>query len=365
MHLWADSNSGFQGDELLHIETGNQLAFGYMDFPPFIAILAFIQNLFHSHSVFTHHIFSHIASILILIYVAKITLELGGKSKAVFLVLLCILIAPGFGRSQQLFQSVVFSQLFWVLAFYQLTRLVKYLETKYLWYLTITVTLGFLIKYDMVFFILGLPSLFLFKRIREFLFRKKLWGFILISLLFVSPNLIWQYHNDFPFLKMMERLYETQLDNLNITDVFLGLFISINLLNAVICLCGFVFMLKKSNRRLLPLTVSILLSILILICFRGKGYYYYPIVLTILPFGVLLFEKSILQNRKWILCPLTVLMIISAWLFVPFGLPINSLMDYLANNYPHEQNRLVEGAEYSIPFGKDIHNINGPRQCLL
>ena len=137
MHLVADSHSGFQGDELLHIETGKHLAFGFMEFPPLIGFIAFIQNLFHSNSVFVHHLFSHLATLCIMVVVAKITLELGGKNKAVFLVLLAIIIAPGFGRSEQLFQPVVFSQLFWVLGFYQLIRFVKYLDNKSLWYLTL------------------------------------------------------------------------------------------------------------------------------------------------------------------------------------------------------------------------------------
>lgn len=108
LHLIADSNSGFQGDEFLHIETGNHLAFGFMEFPPVIGVLAFFQNLFQSESVFIHHLFPHISAILILIFVSNITIELGGKTKAVFLVLMCIIIAPAFGRSQQLFQPVVF-----------------------------------------------------------------------------------------------------------------------------------------------------------------------------------------------------------------------------------------------------------------
>jgi hypothetical protein len=81
-----------------------------MEFPPLIGLLAFIQNLFGSSSVFVHHIFSHLASLLIIIYVAKTTIELGGKNKAIILVLLAIIIAPSFGRSQQLFQPVVFSK---------------------------------------------------------------------------------------------------------------------------------------------------------------------------------------------------------------------------------------------------------------
>ena len=117
LHLIADSHSGFQGDELLHIEAGKHLALGYMEFPPLIGLLAFVQNLFHAPSAFVHHIFPHFASILILITIARITIALGGNDKALFLVLLGIIIAPGFGRSQQLFQPVVFSQLFWILGF--------------------------------------------------------------------------------------------------------------------------------------------------------------------------------------------------------------------------------------------------------
>jgi len=90
LHLIADSNSGFQADELLHIETGNNLAYGYMEFPPMIGVLAFFQNLFLSESVFVHHIFVHLAALLILFIVAKITIELGGKATAVFLALFCI-----------------------------------------------------------------------------------------------------------------------------------------------------------------------------------------------------------------------------------------------------------------------------------
>lgn len=142
LHLIADGNSGFQGDELLHIETGAHPAFGYMEFPPLIGWLAFIQNQFHSQSVFVHHIFSHLASLLILILIALTTVELGGKSKAVFIVLLCILIAPAFGRGHPLFQPVVFTHLFWLLSFYQLVRYVKTLDKKYLLYLTICAGFG-------------------------------------------------------------------------------------------------------------------------------------------------------------------------------------------------------------------------------
>ena len=47
LHLIADSNAGLDGDEIYHVETGNHLAWGYMEFPPMIGFLSWIQNLFN------------------------------------------------------------------------------------------------------------------------------------------------------------------------------------------------------------------------------------------------------------------------------------------------------------------------------
>lgn len=262
LHLIADYHSGFQGDELIHIETGRHLAFGYMEFPPLIGLLAFIQNLFHSNSVFVNHLFAHIASILILIFTAKTILELGGKSNAIFWGLLCLLIASGFGRSQQLFQPVVFSQLFWVISFYQLIRFVKYLDKKYLWYLTIFLVLGFSVKYDTLFFLFGLLSLFFFKRTRNALLQQNFWQHIIVFTLLVLPNMIWQYANDFPVLQMFSRLYETQLGNITPFENLQELILSINPLSLFLLVPAFFFMFNASDKTIFrPLAFSIILSI--------------------------------------------------------------------------------------------------------
>lgn len=349
LHLVADFHSGFQGDELLHIATGNHLAFGFMEFPPIIGVLAFIQNLFQSESVFVHHIFPHIASLLILIFVAKITIELGGRTKAVFLALMCIIIAPAFGRSQQLFQPVVFSQLCWVINFYFLTKYVKYLDQKQLWYLTYTTALAFLTKYDAVFFIFGVSALLLFTPTRQALFKHKFWWNILAFILLISPNLIWQYANDFPVFNMFDRLYETQLDKLLPLEVFTDLIISLNPLTLLVLLPALLFMFHKNMKKYSALSISILLSVLFLGFSKGKPYYFYPIVLTILPFGGVFLENSILKTRKWLIYPIGTVLFIGIVL-IPFGLPVFPLENYLKNDYPYEKREMVPGGMYNVRF---------------
>lgn len=382
LHLLADSHSGFQGDELLHIETGNHLAFGFMEFPPFIGILAFIQNLFHSDSIFIHHLFTHLASILIIIYVAKTTVELGGKDKAVFLVLLGIIIAPGFGRSQQLFQPVVFSQLFWVLSFYQLVKFVKELDKKNLWYLAIFVVLGFSSKYDTIFFIFGLSSLFLFKRTREALIQHKVWQMILLSSLFVLPNLIWQYKNNFPALQMFGRLYEMQLEKISRIENLGQLIVAINPLNLLLIVPSFIWFMGKKDKEInRPLSISILLSFLFLLGSNGKAYYFFSIILTILPFGGLYWEQNILVNRKWILYPLSIILLLGGVL-IPFGLPIYTFEKYLTRFQKYEKSvikggkQVIRSEEYysSQKWGKTMHElqsvydslpVNEKKNCLI
>lgn len=348
LHIIADSNSGFQGDELLHIETGKHLAFGYMEFPPLIGLFAFIQNLFGSNSVYVHHIFSHLASLLILVYVAKTTIELGGKSKAIILALLAIIIAPSFGRSQQLFQPVVFSQLFWVLGFYQLTRFVKYLDKKSLWYLTILAVLGISVKYDAAFYVFGLSSLFFFKSTRQALIQHRFWLNILVAFALVLPNLIWQYSNDYPVLQMFSRLYERHLDQLSRFEVLVNLLIGINPLTSLLLIIpAFIYAFKSENNNG-PLIVSIFLSASFLSLSNGKSYYFYPIILTILPFGALFWEKTVFSKTKWLMYPVAFLLSMGV-ILIPFGMPVYSFKDYLKYVYEFEK-KDIEGGKYGVKY---------------
>jgi len=349
LHLIADYHSGFQGDELLHIETGNHLAFGYMEFPPLIGLLAFIQNLFTSNSVYIHHLFAHISSILIIIYVAKITIELGGKSKALFITLLCVIIAPAFGRSQQLFQPVVFGQLFWVLGYYQLVRYTKYLDKKYLTYLSIFSVIGVLFKYDVLFFIFGISSIFFFKRTRETILKQNIGLYILISFLLILPNIYWQYVNNFPVLQMFGRLYETQLDKLSRIENLKNLILAINPISLILVFPVVIYMFKSNKAELYkPLAFSITLSFLLLLICNGKSYYFFPIILTTLPFGGIFWEQNSIQKRKWVIYPIAILLFLSS-LLIPFGMPIYSFNKML-NSIQKYESQKVEGGKYAVRY---------------
>ena len=127
-------NSGYHGDELLHIEAGKHLACGYMDFPPLIGFLAWLQNIFKSDSLFINHTFNYINSAFIIIFCGLTTIRLGGKSKAVLITMLCILFSPGFGASEYLFLPTAFDQLFWIVFIYCIISYVNSFNSKFLFF---------------------------------------------------------------------------------------------------------------------------------------------------------------------------------------------------------------------------------------
>lgn len=271
------------------------------------------------------------------------------------LALICIIIAPGFGRSQQLFQPVVFSQLFWVLSFYQLVKWVNFPVKKHLWYLTAFVILGISVKYDMLFFVFGLSALLLIKKTRLALLQLPIWQNAVVAMLLLLPNLLWQFYNDFPAINMFSRLYEMQLNNLSRSETLSRLVIEINpVVSLIMIIPAFIYLIKHSNAVNLPLSLSIVLSVAILFISNGKPYYFYPIILTILPFGAIFWERLKIPKRKLVVFSITFLLLLGSVL-IPFGMPVYSFNHYKKSIYKYEKKH-VEGGKFEVKFEEYYSN---------
>ena len=237
LHLFADSNSGFDGDEVYHIEIGKHLAFGYMEFPPLIGLFSWIQNLFNSDSVYINHLFVHIATALIIVFCGLTVIRLGGKWKAVLLCLGCILSASCFGKTQNAFQPVIFDQLFWVLSFYLLVSFLKTSSDKYIILLSISLALGFLAKYSILFFVASF-TIFVLLFQKELLTERRFWIGVLIFILIISPNIIWQISNHLPVFAHFSRLYEAQLNKVTVFQNLGSLVLDVNPITIFVWVTG-------------------------------------------------------------------------------------------------------------------------------
>jgi len=322
-------NSGYLSDEFLHIEAGHHLAAGYMDFPPMIGILAALQNLFHSDSIIVNRFFANVASVLIVILTGKTVLKLGGKQLALVITLLCVLFSPAFGLSQSLFLPVVFEQLFWVLGIYILAVFCSDPKDQYIIYFAIAAALGFMTKYSILLLFAGLfISVVLLQR--EILVKKSLWKAVLIFLIIISPNIVWQVNNHFPVFRHISELYDAQLDKVSLIGELKTLVLFVNPVSVVFILAGlFIVPFTKPLKQYRLLVFTLFISLILLMIARGKFYYYLPLLLGIIPLGAVYLE-SLLKDRKWIIVTYLSMLVIAGIYLLPHGMPLLKLDTYIS-----------------------------------
>lgn len=368
LHLIADLNVGYHGDELLYIESGRHLAAGYMDFSPMIAILAFVQNILSSSSIYVNHFFLNIATALIILQSGLITIELGGKWIAVLGTSICITLAPGFAASHSLFLPDVFDQLAWISCLYFILRFCKNPDNHNLILIGVVAALGILTKYSIAFLIGGLILSFLIFNF-SILKRRSIWVTAGIALIIISPNIIWQITNDLPIFGHFEELYNTQLEKLSVINEIKTAILYLNPLTSVLWITGLLMTpFLRRFRDIRIYTFSLLFAFLFLIFAKGKSYYYFPVVLGSLPLGAVLFEK-ILGQRMWILKAYLSLIFLAGAILLPHGLPILPLEKYV------KYYRLDKNADGKIPlplenyyskviWNKIIKSVNNQYQSL-
>jgi hypothetical protein len=328
LQLTAISNSGFFSDEFLHIEAGKHLAFGYSDFPPMIALFAWIQNLFNSDSLFINHLFNLIASAMIILFCGLTTIKLGGKWLAVLVTLSCILFSPGLEGTQFLFFPTAFEQLFWIVCIYYIASYCQCQDTKYLIWFCIFGAFGFLTKYSIAFLFGGIMiSSIIFQR--DIFSKRNFWIGLLIFFVLILVNLYWQIKNQFPVFTHFSQLYDRQLNQLSMGKELKKLFLFSNPFTIVFWLTALLvipFISKLKQYRLI--SFALFCSFVLLFISKGKWYYFFPVVIGLVPLGAVFFEQ-LLQKRKWIIYTYLIMLGLAGMYLVPQGIPIVKLEKHI------------------------------------
>lgn len=298
-------------DEYLHLDLGDHVALGYISVPPFIAYISWIIIQL-GNSFFWIKFFPALFGALTLITVWKTIELLKGGTFALILGAVAILFST-MVRMNMLYQPNSFDILSWTLLYFALINYFKSEQSKYLYVAAVVFALGFLNKYNIAFLAAGLAPALLIGN-RSIFSNRHLYFAGFFALVLISPNLIWQYANNFPVVHHMQELAETQLVNVKTSDFikeqilfFLGsVFVVI-----VGLLAPFKFVSYKKYR-FVP--ISFLITILLFIYFRAKGYYAVGLYPILIAFGAVSLEKLLDHGRQKYLRP--VLIAIPIILFV-------------------------------------------------
>src|SRR5271156_1784614 len=116
---------GFFRDELYYMACGEHLAWGYVDQPPLIALIAWLSRHLLGNSLFSIRLFPVLAGAAVVYLTGILARELGGGRFAQFLAAAAILLAPAYLAFDSFFSMNAFEPLLWLICAWIVVRIVR------------------------------------------------------------------------------------------------------------------------------------------------------------------------------------------------------------------------------------------------
>ncbi|WP_423148392.1 glycosyltransferase family 39 protein [Rubrolithibacter danxiaensis] len=340
-----------QRDEYLHLDQANHLAWGYLSVPPVTSWVSFIIKLL-GNSVFWIKFFPALFGALTLVVVWKVIEELKGNFFALILGATCVLFSVLL-RLNTLYQPNSLDVLSWTTFYFVLIKYFNSQNPKWLFIGAIVLAFGFLNKYNVVFLLLGFLPAVLITQQRNVLTRTSFYLAVLLALLLVLPNLIWQYQNSFPVVHHLKELSETQLVNVDRWE-FLKSQLLFFIGSLPVILSGLVaLLLYKPFKIYESFFWAFFFTLIVFMYFKAKDYYAIGLYPVYIAFGSV-FLENVLQNG-WKKYLRTVAIALPVLLFIPmynFAFP-NKSPEYILKNQRKYKDlgmlRWEDGKDHELP----------------
>ncbi len=354
IHFLTFSNFELHRDAYLYYALSENLDWGYVEVPPFIAFIGQVATSIFGNTVFGLRFFPAVIGAVNLLIIGLAVKELGGNKIAITLASLAYILSPAYLHTNTLFQPVCFDHFFWLLSGYLILLLIKRNNPKIWIWIAVVSGLAFLNKYIIVFFYAAFAISLLISNYR-YLYKSEYFIISLFAgLIIIFPNLVWQYQHNWPVLQHMSELHEKQLIHVQVSDFIIEQFLmNIQALFIwVFALLALLFFKKERQFRLFGFT-SIIVFVLLIIG-KGKSYYTLGIYPMLFVFGAYFIEKYTKRYLPYIFSFLVISMFTFFYFSLSFsGIPLSSYEKI----YKEGAFRWEDGAYHDIP--QDMADMTG------
>ncbi|HYD52313.1 MAG TPA: glycosyltransferase family 39 protein [Gemmatimonadaceae bacterium] len=271
----ARSPYGLHRDELLYLAMGRHLRLWRMDFPPLIAMVGNLSAPL-GPAPWAVRLVPALAGSALVLLVAWMARRLGASAGMQLAAALVVACGPIFFGAANLYQPVVFDQLWWTAALAALVGLRTGGDRRWWLALGVAMGLGLLTKFSIVFIGAGVGAALVLGPHRADLRTRWPWLAFLTAMVIGSPSLVGQWRLGWPVLGQMEGLREAQLARIGPLDFFAGLPLLIGP-GLVLAAVGAVWLLAtRESRPVREVAIAPLVALALLALGRGKSYYGAP-----------------------------------------------------------------------------------------
>ncbi len=345
LHLAVCHRFGYYRDELYFIDCAKHLAWGYVDQPPLAPFVTWLTGPW-GYPVWGLRFFPGVLAGVTVLFGCAIARELRGGAFAQTLTGLTIVLAPGligiaYGLSTELLSPAA-----WTALIYLTIRLVKTRDERLYVPIALVVTLGLYAKYSIAACAVALGVGLLATGHAKLLRSRWLAFGIVLTLLLVLPNALWQIRHGVP---MFEVLHNDQLNRhalangmadespnrwINALYMFGLQFAYNNPFFAPVWIWGLVWLWSfRSGGERAPfryLTVAYLLLLGLLIATIGRGYYIQGLYPALFAAGAVAIEGATAATRRGLRAAIVAVAVLAGLPMFPLSLPILPLPQYMA-----------------------------------
>lgn len=344
-------------DEFLYLDQAFHPAFGYISVPPLTAwISAIIYWL--GGSIFWIRFFPALFGALTIVVAWLIVEEAGGGLPAKIFVAVSLIFSVLI-RINLLFQPNSFDILAWTMVYFCLIKYFNTQQPKWILLLSVVLALGIYNKYNIVFLIAGLFAGLLLTPYRKLLTQKIFYASIVLCLLFIMPNIIWQIRGNFPVIHHMKALNDSQLVNVNRMDFLLDQ-VKYGLFGILVLAALVAFIFYKPFRPYRLIGWSFVAVLVMYTIFRAKSYYAIGLYPVLFALGGVYLEVLF---KKWKVVCFTLLAAIGIGVILGMlkdMMPVRNPADIAAQGVKNSLYRWEDGKEHILP--QDFSDMLGWRE---
>jgi MFS family permease len=326
------SRYGYFRDELYYLDCARHLAWGYVDQPPLIAFVAWLERHLTGDSLYSVRFLPALAGALTVWFSGRLAFLLGAGTFGQLLAALGVLIAPGYLLFFHLLTMNAFEPLLWTLAAFLVARIIQTGNQKlWLWFGVVS-GIGILNKWSMLFFGCGIVAGLVLTPERRALAHKWIWIGFAIAMLIWLPNIVWNIQHHWPFLELMGNVRSSGRDVVRSPIPFLiDQAFFMHFFTAPLWIAGVWWYFfgrepagdgTRGRYRVLGWTYLFLLIFFIAV--GGKSYYLWPVYPMLFAAGGVAIEQWTSRGARLLRPIYVTALVLGGALLAPVALPVLS-----------------------------------------
>lgn len=296
LHLALAGRYDMFRNELYFIICGRHPAFGYVDQPPLIPLLAAATQAF-GQSVWLLRVPAALAAAALVPLTGAIARALGGSGTAVWGAGLAVALSPMLMALTTTFTTATLEPLAWTALTYAVQRALREGAGRWLYGAAVVAGIAMEMKYGIAIWIMALLAGLGATPARSLFRHPALWGASLVAIALGAPSLVWQAFNGWPLFEVIRPAVGGTNFTGTPTRFMIGQALEQNILLAPLWLAGILapFLLPRlKDARFIAIAYPIAAAIVI--GAHGKNYYLAGAYPSLFAVGAVAFEPL---SRGW------------------------------------------------------------------